>query len=125
MLLSFLSPRVLEVEVPNGKAFVFVEDPSYELAKICREIELSLIETPSEGIHPSAVIHPSAKISKHASIGPLCCIEAHAVIEDVVLMSHVSVGQNAKVSKDSIVFRMFPWVLIPLLVKGIVCIPVV
>ena len=93
-----------EVEVPNGKAFVFVEDPSFELAKICREIELSLIQKPEKGIHPSAVIHPSANISKEASIGPLCCIEANAVIEDVVLMSHVSIGHNAKVSSGSIVF---------------------
>lgn len=100
----FLVPKSMDLAVPSGKVFIFVEDPSYALAKICRKIELSLIEMPAKGIHPSAVIHPSAKISENASIGPLCCIEANAVIEDAVLMSHVSIGQNAKVSNGSILF---------------------
>ena len=100
----YLVPKSMDLEIPGEKCLIFVEDPSYELAKICRKIELSLIEVPAKGIHPSAVVHPSAQISENASIGPLCCIEANAVVEDVVLMSHVSVGQNAKVSSGSILF---------------------
>ena len=59
-----------------GQTFLYVKNPSLELAKICRAIELDINPKPSPGIHPSAYVHPSSKVSKDAYIGPQCCIEA-------------------------------------------------
>ena len=87
-----------------GQTFLYVENPSLDLAKICRAIELDLIPKPKPGIHPSAFVHPSAKISSDAYIGPLCCIEEGAQIGEASLASQVTIGQGAKVGDGTIIF---------------------
>lgn len=99
-----LVPKDIEVKPAVGQTFIFVDDPSFVLAKFCREVELSLIEKPAPGIHPSAVVHPTAEISENAYIGPLCVIEAEAQVGAAVLISQISIGAHAKVGDQSILF---------------------
>lgn len=99
-----LVPSQSEFLPQKGQAFLYVKNPSLELAKICRAIEMELIPKPEPGIHPSAYVHPSAEISPEAYIGPLCCIEANAQIGAASLTSQITVGQGAKIGDGTIVF---------------------
>ncbi len=99
-----LLPKDSKDQPNKGQTYIFVEDPSFILAKVCRELELSLVAKPEPGIHPSAVVHPSAHVSAQAYVGPLCCVEANAVVGEAVLVSHVSIGAYAKVGDGSILF---------------------
>ena len=93
----------------QGSTFLYVKNPSLDLAKICRAIELDISPRPEPGIHPSAFVRPSAKISEGAYIGPLCCIEADAQIGSASLASQVTVGRGAKVGDGT---NIFPQVVI-------------
>ena len=54
-------------------------------------------------IHPSAFVHSSAKIDPTARIGPMCVVEAHAVIgKGSWLKSRVTVSQACTVGEDCI-----------------------
>lgn len=88
----------------RGQTFLYVKNPSLDLAKICRAIELEFNPKPEPGIHPSAYVHPSAKISPDAYIGPLCCIEEGAQIGSATLASQVTVGRGAKIGDGTIIF---------------------
>ena len=88
----------------KGQTFLYVKNPSLDLAKICRAIELDISPKLEPGIHPSAFVHPSAKISEDAYIGPLCCIEADAQIGSASLTSQVTVGRGAKIGDGTIIF---------------------
>lgn len=93
----------------SGQTFLYVKNPSFDLAKICRAIEMDLIPEPKPGIHPSAYVHPSAKISPDAYIGPLCCIEEDAQIGAASLVSQITVGRGAKIGNGT---KIFPQVII-------------
>ena len=99
-----LVPKDSGYSPAKGQTFLYVENPSLDLAKICRAFELDLIPKPKPGIHPSAFVHPSAKISSAAYIGPLCCIEEGAQIGAASLASQVTIGQGAKVGDGTIIF---------------------
>ncbi|CAI8283622.1 MAG: UDP-3-O-acylglucosamine N-acyltransferase [Puniceicoccaceae bacterium MED-G32] len=99
-----LVPKDSGYSPAKGQTFLYVENPSLDLAKICRAIEFDLIPKPKPGIHPSAFVHPSAKISSDAYIGPLCCIEEDAQIGAASLASQVTIGQRAKVGDGTIIF---------------------
>ncbi|MEM7791946.1 MAG: UDP-3-O-(3-hydroxymyristoyl)glucosamine N-acyltransferase [Verrucomicrobiota bacterium] len=81
-----------------------LENPSYALALICRDIERSLFPRPKPGIHPSAVVEPDAVLSPEATIGPLCYIGSGARVGAAVLDSRVSVGARAKIGDESHLF---------------------
>ena len=49
-----LVPKDSGYSPAKGQTFLYVENPSLDLAKICRAIELDLIPKPKPGIHPSA-----------------------------------------------------------------------
>jgi UDP-3-O-[3-hydroxymyristoyl] glucosamine N-acyltransferase len=87
-----------------GQLFIRVENPSFTLALICREIEGLLLPKPQPGVHPSAVIDPRAEISPEAAIGPLCVIGKGAKIGRVILEGQVNVGAYATIGDDSYIF---------------------
>lgn len=99
-----LLPKDYSGDPAEGQLFLKVENPSFALAMICREIECLLMPSPTPGVHPSAVVHPSSKVSPDAFIGPLCIVEEGAVVEAAVLKSHVHVGRNAKVAAGAYLF---------------------
>lgn len=83
---------------------VKVENPSFTLALICRDIEQNLFPKPSPGVHATAYVDPTAVISPEASIGAFCFVGAEAEVGAVVLENHVSIGHRAKVEDGSYLF---------------------
>lgn len=104
-----LLPPDYEGDPRDDQLYIKVENPSFALARICREIERTLMPEPAPGIHPSAVVHPDAEVSDEASIGPLCVVGEGAVVEAAVLESHVCVGKSATVAAGS---WLFPGVVV-------------
>lgn len=97
-----LLPEDYEVTEPNeGQVFVYLENPSLALAKICRDIENRLAKPVEPLIHNTALVHYSAKVDATAHIGPYCIIEAGAVVgKGSRLDGHVYVGRDAVIGRD-------------------------
>ena len=88
-------------EPQPGQLFFLVENPSVALAHICARIEQSLWPKPAPGIHPSAVVAASAKIAATVTVGPLCVVEADAIVgERTHLQAQVFVGRAARLGDD-------------------------
>jgi len=86
------------------QVFLFVENPSVALAKVCARVEAALWPKPAPGIHPSAVVDPGARIDPTAHVGPLCVVEAGAQIgAGAVLQASVFVGRDAQVGEGCLV----------------------
>lgn len=82
--------------------YVFVENPSVALARLCARIEQKLWPKPAPGVHPSACVAAGARIAASAHVGPLCVVEEGATIgEGAVLQASDYVGRNASVGADS------------------------
>ncbi len=96
-----LLPADFVGEPQPGQLFFLVENPSVALAHICARIEQSLWPKPAPGIHPSAVVAASAKIAATVTVGPLCVVEADAIVgERTHLQAQVFVGRAARLGDD-------------------------
>ena len=105
-----LLPRDYEGEPAPGQAYVWVENPSHALARVCWLIEGKLFPAPPHGIHPSACVEEGATVAQSASVGPFCYIGAKARVgENVRIDSHVHLGAEVDVGDDC---RLFPGVKI-------------
>jgi UDP-3-O-[3-hydroxymyristoyl] glucosamine N-acyltransferase len=117
--LSFLGNAKYKSQVPGSRAsvlllppdydgqpgadqvFLFVDNPSVALARICARIEQSLWPKLPAGVHPSAVVAATAKVDASAHVGPLCVIEEGVVIGPrTVLQASVFVGRDAAIDED-------------------------
>jgi UDP-3-O-[3-hydroxymyristoyl] glucosamine N-acyltransferase len=86
---------------PHQKIF-FVKDPSLAFALVCERIERLCAMKPAPGIHPSAVVDREAWVSPEASVGPLCVIEAGAIIrKGVILHAQDYIGPHVTVGADT------------------------
>lgn len=93
---AVLLPLDYSGEPKPDQVFLYVENPSVALARLCARIEAALWPKPSAGRHPSAVVAATAKVDPTAHIGPLCVIEDEAVIgPGSVLQASVFVGRGA------------------------------
>ena len=81
-----------------------VTDDAYAYWARLTQYWASLIgPTDEPNIHPSAFVHHLAKIDPTARIGPMCVVEAHAVIgKRSWLKSRVTVSQSCTVGEDCI-----------------------
>ncbi len=87
-----------------GQVFLYVDNPSVALAKVCARIESTLWPKPPAGIHPSAIVAPTALIDPTAHIGPFCVIEdGVSVGAGSVLQASVFVGRDARIGKGCFV----------------------
>ncbi len=87
-------------EPKTDQVYLFVDNPSVALARLCARIEQSLWPKPPAGIHPSAVVSATAKIAATAHIGPLCVIEDGVEIgAGSVLQASVFAGRDARVGE--------------------------
>src|SRR5581483_10040542 len=83
------------------QVYFLVESPSVALARLCSRIEQQLWPRPVPGVHPSAQVAAGARVAASATIGPLCIVEAGAVVgERVHLQAQVFVGRGAQVGDD-------------------------
>lgn len=97
-----LLPADFSGEPQPGQLFLYVENPSVALARVCARIEQQLWPKQVPGVHPSAAIAADAQIARTATVGPLCVIESGAVIgEHVHLQAQVFVGRNATIGESS------------------------
>ncbi|WP_414664833.1 UDP-3-O-(3-hydroxymyristoyl)glucosamine N-acyltransferase [Horticoccus sp. 23ND18S-11] len=97
-----LLPADFTGEPPPGQLYLFVENPSVALARVCAHLERLLWPKPATGIHPSAWVDATATVAATATIGPMCIVEAGAVIgERVHVQAQVFVGRAAKIGDDS------------------------
>jgi UDP-3-O-[3-hydroxymyristoyl] glucosamine N-acyltransferase len=95
---AVLLPLDYAGEPRAGQVFIYVENPSAALARICARIEQALWPKPAPGIHPSAVVAPTAEIHATAHVGPLCVIEDGARVgAGSVLQASVFVGRDARI----------------------------
>jgi len=85
---------------PN-QLFLYVENPSVALARVCARIEQALWPKPAPGIHPTAYVAKGSEIDPAATVGPLCVVEEGARIgAGSVLQASVFVGRNARVGEN-------------------------
>jgi len=85
----------------DGQCYLFVKNPSLELAKICQRIQQRLWPKIKAFIHPSALISDDATIAEDVYIGPGCIIEEGAQIDkSSYLQADVFVGRHAKIGSD-------------------------
>jgi UDP-3-O-[3-hydroxymyristoyl] glucosamine N-acyltransferase len=84
-----------------NQLFLFVENPSAALARICARIEQALWPKPAAGVHPTAFVAPGATVAPTATVGPLCVVEAGAAVgAGSVLQASVFLGRNAQVGEN-------------------------
>jgi len=96
-----LLPPDYDGQPQANQVFLLVDNPSVALARLCSRIEQLLWPKPAPGIHPSAQVAPGAKVAASATVGPLCVVEAEAVIgERVHLQGQVYVGRGARIGDD-------------------------
>ena len=99
-----LVPKDYEETPKAGQLYLKLENPSFGLALICRDIEGSLLPKPPAGVHPSAVIEPDAEVSPEASIGAFCYVGSGAKVGAAVLESHVVIGRAAVIGDGAHIF---------------------
>jgi UDP-3-O-[3-hydroxymyristoyl] glucosamine N-acyltransferase len=100
-----LLPRDFEGDPSDEQLFIRLDNPSYALALICRDIENKIHPRPPAGVHPTAYVESGAIVDPSASIGAFCYVGAGAQIDaDVVLENHVSIGCEARISAGSFLF---------------------
>jgi len=81
--------------------FLFVDNPSVGLARLCARLEAALWPKPAPGIHPTAFVAPGAVVPASATVGPLCVVESGAILgERVHLQAQVFVGRAARIGDD-------------------------
>ena len=96
-----LLPPDYEGQPAANQLFLLVDRPSAALASLCARIEQALWPKPAPGIHPTACIAPGARVAASATIGPLCVVEAGAVVgERSHLQAQVFVGRSASIGDD-------------------------
>jgi len=100
-----LLPRDYEDAPKAGQLHIKLDNPSYALALICRDIERTMQPRPAPGVHPTACVDPEAEVSPSATVGPFCYVGKGAKVGDVILESHVSVGRYAKIDDGTHVFQ--------------------
>ncbi|PWU05553.1 MAG: UDP-3-O-(3-hydroxymyristoyl)glucosamine N-acyltransferase [Verrucomicrobia bacterium] len=97
-----LLPQDYSGEPKEGQLYMYIDKPSWALAKICRYIEDQLSPRPAPGIHPTAFIDKSAKIDPSVSIGPFAYIGAGSILGPrVVIDSHVHIGKEVSIGEDT------------------------
>lgn len=85
-------------------ALIRAEDP---YAAFIRILRLFRSDTPKRppGVDPTAVIDPAATVGEDVSVGPLCVVEAGAVLGDrATLCPGVYVGPRARIGADSYLY---------------------
>jgi UDP-3-O-[3-hydroxymyristoyl] glucosamine N-acyltransferase len=88
---------------PHVQALVCA-DPYLYYAQLSQLWRRAHARTGAPAIHPSAVIDPSAVLGEGVQIGPLCVIEAGAVIgAGSRLAARVTVGQGCRIGQRAVV----------------------
>ncbi len=60
----------------ENQVYLWVENPSYAVGRVCSKLEQLLWPKPKPGVHSTAIVGDNCKIDPSATIGPLCVIES-------------------------------------------------
>lgn len=105
-----LLPKDFEGSPKPGQLWIKLDNPSFALALVCRDIESTLLPKPEAGIHSTAHIEPDAEVDPTASVGAFCYIGPGAKVgAAAVLENHSSVGRSAIIGDGS---HLFPRVVV-------------
>jgi UDP-3-O-[3-hydroxymyristoyl] glucosamine N-acyltransferase len=97
-----VSTQMKDQALKRGSALV-TDDAYAYWARLTQYWASLIAPTDEPTIHPSAFVHHLAKIDPTARIGPMCVVEAHAVIgKRSWLKSRVTVSQSCTVGEDCI-----------------------
>ena len=89
---------------PENQTWIYTENPSLLVSKICLLIQEKTYQPPDKGIHSSSFVKDSALVSDQAYVGPFCHISEGAKISDgVVLESHCYIGKNVIIGKNTVI----------------------
>lgn len=96
-----LLPKDYEGTPKKNQSYLRMDNPSYGLALICKEIDSLMWPQQQGGVHPSAYVDPLAKVDPTAYIGPQCVVSEGAHVgAHTVLKAQVHVGKHARVGED-------------------------
>lgn len=89
--------------LPDSIACILTDDPYLYFAQLTRLWRREHPLPAGPCVHPSAVIDPCASVADGVRIGPLCVVEANAVIgAGSVLHARVHVGQGCRIGQRCI-----------------------
>lgn len=95
-------PSTFSQNPPENQTWIYVENPSLSISKVCLHIQEKMYQPPAKGIHPSAVVKEGTFVSKQSSVGPFCHINKGAKISDgVILQSHCYIGENVVIGRNT------------------------
>lgn len=98
---AVLVPMETAGDPPAGQAWLFCENPSLALARLCRVIESRQRGFRFPGVHPSAAVDLAAHVDATACIGPQVVVAAGAVIgRGCTIEAGVIVGENVRLGTD-------------------------
>ena len=96
-----LLPADFTGEPAPGQLYLLLANPSVAFSRVCSRVAQTLWPKPAPGIHASSSVAASARVAATATIGPLCVIEADAVIgERAHVQAQVFVGRNSVIGDD-------------------------
>ena len=105
-----LLPKDFPGSPKSGQLWIKLDNPSFALALLCRDIETSLLPRPQPGIHSTAYIEADAEVDPSASIGAFCYVGPGARIgASVIMENHASVGRCGVIGDGS---QLFPHVVV-------------
>lgn len=105
-----LVPRDCGAEPAANQLFLFFDNPSVALTRLCSHLESRLRPRPAPGVHPTAVVADGSRLPASATVGPFCVIEDGAVIgENSILEAQVFIGRGSSLGADC---RLMPKVTV-------------
>ncbi len=105
-----LVPADCPVEPGLNQLFLYCEDPSVALTRLCSVIERDVRPRPEPGIHPSAVIGRGCRVPDSVAVGPHCVIGDRVSLgENTVLEARVCLGPGVVLGDDC---RLLPGVVV-------------
>ena len=94
-----VAPELADDAAARG-AIIRCADPYLYFARLTQWWARRIRPAVAAGVHPSAVVDPTARVDPGASIGPLCVIEAGALIAaNVEVGAHCVIGVGASVGR--------------------------
>lgn len=99
-----------EVDCPEGKAILVVDDPFRVYDNLVREfrpfIPLTAQVAPTSSIDPSSIIEPNVIIGNHVTIGKNCYIQANTFIGDYsIIGDRVTIQAGAIIGTDAFYYK--------------------
>ncbi len=107
-----LLPEGMTFPEKEAQLHLYVQQPSWTLALLCRRVDTLLNPRPSAGIHPTAVVDRDAIVHPDCHVGPLCYVGPFARLHQGVILhssvqvrAHASVGEHTELKSRVVVME--------------------